>query len=108
MKENLKKHALYLGVAIVFILVLTLTGVGCPILYFLHVPCPACGSTRAFLSLLRFDFRGYFEYHALSVPLLLSVWGLIHTEIFERKKLVLALSVSVLILNLVYYFFRMI
>lgn len=45
-----------------------------PCLYktFLHIPCPGCGMTRAWLSLLRGDIAGAFAFHPLfwSIPLL--------------------------------------
>lgn len=37
----------------------------CPFKFFLGIPCPGCGMSRAFLCLLRFDIRGAFHYHPL-------------------------------------------
>lgn len=37
----------------------------CPFDYFLGIPCPGCGMTRAFLALLRLDFEEAFYYHPL-------------------------------------------
>lgn len=45
----------------------------CPIRNLFEVPCPGCGLTRAFLAILRFDFQGAIEYHALSIPLFLGM-----------------------------------
>ncbi len=37
----------------------------CPFDYFLGIPCPGCGMTRAFFALLRLDFEEAFYYHPL-------------------------------------------
>ena len=42
----------------------------CPIAFWLHVPCPGCGLTRASLRLLQGDLRGALAYHPL-VPIAL-------------------------------------
>ncbi len=39
--------------------------IGCPFRFFLGVPCPGCGMTRAFFALLRFDFTAAFSFHPL-------------------------------------------
>lgn len=53
---------------------------------FLHIPCPGCGMTRAYLSLLRGDWRGAFGYHPMfwSVPLL-ALWYCTDGHLFRRK-----------------------
>ena len=38
---------------------------GCPFRFFFGVPCPGCGMTRAFLSLIKLDFSSAFNYHPL-------------------------------------------
>ena len=37
----------------------------CIVYHITGFPCPACGLTRAFLSLVQFDLRGAFAYHPL-------------------------------------------
>ncbi len=46
------------------LLAVYLLGVPCPILTYLGFPCPGCGMTRAYLSLLRLDLRGAFSYNS--------------------------------------------
>ena len=41
----------------------------CPMHGLLGLPCPACGLTRAFCRLARFDLWGALSFHALSLPL---------------------------------------
>lgn len=40
-------------------------GIGCPILFFTGISCPGCGMTRAYFSLLRFDFSAALGSHPL-------------------------------------------
>ena len=37
------------------------------------IPCPGCGLTRGFISILHLDFVEAMEYHVLSVPLFVSI-----------------------------------
>ena len=37
----------------------------CPFHYFLHIPCPGCGISRAYMAALRLDFKAAFAYHPL-------------------------------------------
>ncbi len=57
----------------------------CPLDYIFGIPCPACGITRAFLSLLKGDIRMAFYYHPLwpvaliaGASFVLYAAGLIH------------------------------
>ena len=46
--------------------------VGCIFQTFLGIPCPGCGMTRAFFSLIRFNFIDAFKFHPMiyAMPLL--------------------------------------
>ena len=43
----------------------------CPVKYFLHIPCPGCGLTRGFVSILHFRFTAAFYDNILSIPIFL-------------------------------------
>lgn len=60
-KEGAKALAAILG----FYLILELFGITCPILYITGISCAGCGMSRAWLSLMRFDFAAAFFYHPL-------------------------------------------
>lgn len=57
----------------------------CPFRYFLGIPCPGCGMTRALLALLRLDIEGAFYYHPLfPAAILAAVYlALDYLEIFR-------------------------
>ena len=86
-----RRLLLLLGMIVYFAVAFTVmekTGVGCVFLYFLGIPCPGCGMTRALRALLRLDFAAAFGYHPLifAMPyvfcyLLLPMEGPIHRRI---------------------------
>lgn len=68
-KDKLLVGVIFL-VALVIMYVFKIT---CPMLQFLHIPCPGCGMTRAWIHALQFDFSAAFSYHGMfwSMPVLL-------------------------------------
>lgn len=64
----IRRSGLLAGLTAYFALVLWLFprwGLRCVFLDFLGFPCPGCGMTRAFFSLLRLDFAAAWGYHPL-------------------------------------------
>ena len=67
----------------------------CPMLWLLHIPCPGCGMTRAWLRVLELDFAGAFQMHGMfwSVPLLgfyyLYDWKLFRNRWVDHSILIL-------------------
>ena len=61
------------------------TGITCVFLYFLGVPCPGCGMTRALRSVLRFEFLKAFGYNPL-IYCMPYVFAYIFID-FKNKKL---------------------
>ena len=52
-------------------------GITCPIRFLTGISCPGCGMTRAWLSVLRLEFRSAFAYHplwVLLVPWAIAAW----------------------------------
>jgi len=68
MKKFLVIHGLAL-ISILFFLFIY----KCPIHYFLHIPCPTCGITRACIAAMFFHWGVAFRYHPMffTVPLIL-------------------------------------
>ena len=85
-KITLRKFlAVHIPAAVVIVLYIILP-IGCPINYFLHIDCPACGSTRAIISLLRGDIRAYFTYNPVALPLLAVVLFALHKGLFNLSR----------------------
>ena len=62
--------------------------VDCFFLTLFHIPCPGCGMTRAWLSLLHFDIKGAFLNHLAfwSAPILL-LYFIFDGNILRNRKL---------------------
>ncbi len=106
--EIIKKNTVFLVAICLYILITKLFGIGCPILYLFKVPCPTCGVTRAMMSLLVLDFKGYFNYNFMALPLCVAVLLLLNIDVIKYKKLAYAVSGGIIIINLVVYVFNLI
>ena len=107
MKQTAKTHILYFSIIIVFTLLITVLGIGCPILYFFDIPCPTCGVSRALLSLVKLDIKGYFHYQPMALPLLLSVWFMIHIKLLRHNKIIYVFVLLTLVINTFLYVYRL-
>ncbi len=83
---------------------------GCVVYQLLGIPCPGCGMTRAWLSLLRGDFSGAFHAHPLfwTLPFLVLLF-LFAGRMPKKTVLILAVLTGVLfagvyIVRMVLYF----
>ncbi|NLK38811.1 MAG: DUF2752 domain-containing protein [Clostridiales bacterium] len=71
-KKLLVRHVIIIAVLLSYCLILYITRINCPVRALFGYPCPTCGITRGLLSLVTFDFRGYFRYHPLALPILVA------------------------------------
>lgn len=86
----------------------------CPIKKLFGISCFGCGMTRAFISILKFDFKSAIEYNVLSVPLffgiciylfifvsdiLLSKNNIEKIDVFLSRKYMLAVYLMILLLS---------
>lgn len=79
-KTALRLLSIHFGIGFV-ILLLAVSGLyQCPIRYFLHVPCPACGMTRAWIATFHLDLSAAFRYHPLFLPTPIIVLYYIHRD----------------------------
>ncbi len=81
-KNNFQTSAvLIVSFAVVFLGYYT-----CPIRYLFGIPCPGCGMTRAYLSLLKLDFAKAFEYQSLfPIPILAVIYFLFRKKLAFSK-----------------------
>ena len=84
--KNLKDKLFTLFLLVVVVAAYLLLKLPCPMQHFLHFPCPGCGMTRAWLSLLRGDVAEAFRFHTMfwSVPLLI-LYYLYDGKLFRNK-----------------------
>lgn len=84
--SNPKDKAVTLSVLAVTVLAFMIFKLPCPINLILKLPCPGCGMTRAYLSLLHFDFITALNQHPMfwSVPVLL-IYYLFDYRLFKNK-----------------------
>ncbi len=105
-----KKQILIVIISLFILILLSLFGLyRCPFRYIFGIPCPLCGMTRAFISLLKLDISKAFYYHAFW-PVVIVLFVLYFIFMFKNikinKKMVCILDI-IGILNLVYYFYRL-
>lgn len=67
-------------------LLAALTVYGCPFYRLLHIRCPGCGLTHAWLSFLRGDVRRALEYHLFFLPMPLFIVLFIHRDVKVLRK----------------------
>jgi len=85
---QLREKLLLLLIFAAVILTARLLKLPCIYMYFLHIPCPGCGMTRAVFSALWLDFAAAFSYHWMfwSIPILLMYFFL-DGKVFPNKLL---------------------
>jgi hypothetical protein len=110
MTNNMKKKLLNLGFLILVFFILVFFGYRCPLRYLLGLSCPFCGLTRAFISLLSFNFKKAFYYHLLWPLALIGIiiFILYEFKIIKVKKIYIRVFLSLFITSfLIYYFYRL-
>ncbi len=82
----------------VYVVVLYLSPISCPVLALTGVRCLGCGMTRAWLRALELDFAGAFGYHMMfwSVPILyIAFWT--DGKLFRSKRLNVSFFLIILV-----------
>jgi hypothetical protein len=86
--KNRTKNILIILIVILFLLFVMNIPVTCIFKSVTGISCPACGMTRAFISIVHFNFIDAFFLNILSIPLfifmVISIFILI-VEIFQNK-----------------------
>lgn len=108
MKDFFARHLVAIIVFGVFFIALLVFDITCPIYFIFGVPCPTCGVTRAMLSLLHLDFSAYIEYNAMAFLLVIATILMFFRKMIRYKCLLYGFVMTVLVLNSVYYIFRLV
>ena len=64
MKKRQNISALF-TIAVFYLILESVFGITCPILFLTGISCAGCGMSRAWFCVLRMDFTGAFRYHPL-------------------------------------------
>lgn len=106
MKRNKNSLLVFIILVILIYGILQVFGITCPIKFITGVSCPGCGMTRAYLSLLRLDFKSAYYYHPLFVLPALGLIIYIFRDKFS-KKFLSRLEIFFVLVFLIVYVFRM-
>ncbi len=99
--------AFFCGAALAF-WIFNFLGIGCVIKRLTGFPCPACGMTRAVLSLLRLDLDSYLAYNPMALFVAASVLLYFHRKPLKiPDKLANAALIIVALLTFGVYIFRL-
>lgn len=101
-------HVIILSVVATYYIVMNALDITCPIRALSGYPCPACGMSRALISLFFLDFSGYAYYNLMAIPVVIGVLVAIH---FGKRKEMRVFTevylVVVAIINIAYYVIRL-
>ncbi len=81
--------------------------IGCPIKKLTGLRCPTCGMTRAMLSLLKGRLEEYCFYNKMALPVSVAILLEFYAAHFGGKRILHMISVSILVLNFVFYLCNM-
>lgn len=83
---NWKDKLLTCGILLICVTVFWIFQIPCFFNALFGIPCPGCGMTRAFVNVIKLDFVGAFEMHAMfwSMPILLGYY-LKDWHLFKNK-----------------------
>lgn len=109
LKKLLPAYLCFAAVIAVYYVVLYFIGETCILREITGVPCPACGMTRAFLSLIKLDFGGYMYYNPAAIPCAVAVILALHKNILFRAHARLIDTIVILLAAVVFvvYIFRL-
>lgn len=100
--------ATLLKCTVVLLLLAVLFYFGCPFYELLHIQCPVCGVTRAWLSAFHGEFRRAFSYHLFFplIPFLIPAFFLLDHKRFPYRKQLQAALVCFAVVLAVYNLIR--
>lgn len=94
--------------AVLTVLIKTFFKVGCLAKALFNVPCPVCGMTRAYLSLMRLDLKAAMRYNpAFPVFPIMCVFGTLAATDKKRTKLWFIAFFSAIALLLIIWIIRL-
>lgn len=99
MKKNIKRYCL-----ILFILLVALLVVKCPIETTFGIPCPGCMMTTAFYYLIQFDFETAFYFNPAIYLLLIMFLPLVYSYFKDRNLFIKLLWIIFILWGMIYLY----
>ena len=108
--KNLKNPFKKYDVILIVIIFLVLTRFTCLIKLITGFPCPGCGITRAYLSILNLNFKDAWNYHPLFwfIPPVVVFIILAHKTLFHNRKKEVIFLILVFSIFFSVYIYRLI
>ncbi|MBU5668713.1 DUF2752 domain-containing protein [Peptoniphilus sp. MSJ-1] len=106
MKRKTKDFIIFILAVVFFYGTLHLLGYTCPIKALTGISCPGCGMTRAWIYLLKLDFKTAFYYHPLFIIPLIVLIGYVFQNKLPKKFTKIVFYIFI-ILFFVVYIYRM-
>lgn len=93
-------------IIILYCILISIIGIGCPIRFMTGISCAGCGMSRAWISVLKLDFHSAFYYHPLwFIPLIFSMLYLKNS--FAPLRSYRFIVSAFILMFIVAYFFRL-
>ena len=108
--QDLKTYWPGVVAAAVYCIAMTLAfGRMCPVVLITGYPCPGCGLTRGFLSMVTFHFREAVKYNAcIFLWAAAGIWIIVRRYFLKKKAFTLVILLAVSGITMIYYIWRMI
>ncbi len=106
LKGILLKNGLLVISAVLYVFIMKIIGITCPILALFNIPCPTCGMSRALICLIRLDLKGYMSYNPMALPLCAAVLIMFNLGEFKKKRTALVISLGIVVLNFIFYLIK--
>lgn len=103
----LSKHFFIFLIIICVLIFYNIIEITCPFRIFFGIACPTCGMYRSFLSLMQLDFKAYFFYNPITIPVVIAIFLAFHRKLFSKhKKLIDFIIIFISLITLLVYLFR--
>lgn len=100
-KKLIKRAIIWLPAIAIVVILMYISNIQCLIKEVIGLPCPTCGMTRAWVSVLRLDFKEAFWWHPLFPIAILILYLLIDND-NPRRWFQILLASTVVLLTVVF------
>lgn len=79
-RELVTNHLFFAAAAVAYIMLMLKLEIYCPLRHFMGIPCACCGMSRAAVSLLHWNWSGYFYHNPAMLPFVAALFFTIHKD----------------------------